>query len=85
MGVFHYRQNTGRRGGVSYGTPGAPDIVIVFDGVYIGLEIKQPGKKLSEKQKEFKDKLLRAGGEWWTVDRFEQLLLFLGEKCQEKS
>ena len=42
--IFHYRQNVGAQKigtrYVRYGVPGLPDIVVVKDGVYIGLEVK---------------------------------------------
>jgi hypothetical protein len=50
-GVFHWRNNTGRRGGVAYGQKGSPDICCVLpDGTFWGIEVKGDGGKLSHDQ-----------------------------------
>ena len=65
--VFCYRQNTGMaklKGGfwVRFGKPGAPDIVAVLNGRFIGIEVKKPGAKQSESQSDYQRELERAGG-----------------------
>ena len=70
--IFHYRQNTGALatptgGFIRYGTTGAPDIVCVIAGKYVGLEVKKPGGKLSAGQKLFSEKLKNAGGDYHVV------------------
>ena len=64
---FHFRCNTGayktERGSfIRYGTPGAPDIVVVANGTMIGIEVKNASGKLSEDQTAFSEKLKAAGG-----------------------
>lgn len=78
-GVFHYRQNSGayrtQHGSfVRYGTPGSPDIIVVEDGRYIGLEIKKPTGVQSKSQKEFQKKLEEAGGEYHLIRSIDDVL-----------
>lgn len=69
-GLFFYRNNTGafrgeykgKRRFVRFGTPGAPDIVVVHKGRYVGIEAKRPGGKLSDDQRRFGAELEAAGG-----------------------
>lgn len=65
-GIFHYRQNTGAvktaHGFMRFGFPGAPDIVAIFRGRYIGIEVKDVKGYLNANQKEFRSKLETAGG-----------------------
>jgi hypothetical protein len=57
-GVFHWRNNTGRRGMVSYGQKGSPDICCVLpSGHFVGFEIKSKGGALSLEQIEWHDDL----------------------------
>jgi hypothetical protein len=64
--IFHYRQNTGgakfKGYYVKFGIPGAPDIVAVVRGRFIGIEVKKAGEELSNKQADFKLALEAAGG-----------------------
>lgn len=66
--IFHYRQNTGgaklKGFYVKFGRPGAPDIVAVIEGRFIGIEVKREGKVQSKKQVEFEMELFRAGGQY---------------------
>ena len=67
--VFHYRNNSGafkRDDGHFYrfGALGSPDIVCVIGGQYVGIEVKRPGGKQSEHQKEFQRNLETAGGKY---------------------
>ena len=84
-GVFCYRQNSGayktERGGfVRYGTTGAPDIVAVIKGQYVGIECKMPRGKQTDGQKLFEGKLKQAGGQYWIVRDVEELIKALNEK-----
>ena len=72
-GIFHYKQNTvgiKKPNGNYIPSPsvGAPDIVAVIGGKYIGIEVKRPGGKMSEHQKGFRVALEKAGGVYWCVD-----------------
>jgi hypothetical protein len=49
-----WRNNTGRRGGVSYGKKGLPDIIgYLPDGRFLGIEVKSKNGKISKEQNEF--------------------------------
>ena len=79
--IFCYRQNsfvaknayTGAP--LRAGTPGAPDIIAVVRGVYVGIEVKdiKPSAKLNENQEKFKARLEIAGGVWITARRLEDV------------
>lgn len=82
-GIFYYRQNSGTfqgSGGGFYqmGVSGAPDIVIVYHGRFIGVEVKD--KKLSAKQSpsqvKFQADLERAGGTYLLIRDVEELKSF---------
>ena len=62
-GIFFFRCNTGRRGGVSFGIKGAPDIVgILPNGRFLAIEVKSPAGKASEAQMSFLSEILQNGG-----------------------
>lgn len=48
--------------GGMYGTAGIPDIIACVDGRFVGLEVKQPGGKLSQLQETTIEKIRTAGG-----------------------
>jgi hypothetical protein len=83
--IFHYRQNSGAFMGeykgkqrfFCFGSKGAPDIVAVIGGKYIGIECKIGKNKQSEHQKEFERKLKIAGGEYWLIYTIDELILKL--------
>jgi hypothetical protein len=75
--IFHYRQNTGaaffkgsgiasngdtRSRFIRFGVAGAPDIVAIVNGRYVGIEVKGPRGVQSEAQKEFENRVRTAGG-----------------------
>lgn len=72
---FFWRANTipapakdgGFRAMPKYGMTGVPDIIVVKDGRFIGLEVKRPGGKVSEAQAEFARACMRAGGRYEVV------------------
>lgn len=90
-GIFHYRQNTGafqsqykgKNSFVKFGTPGAPDIVMVVDGVYVGIEVKDSARTcspidlLNENQKLFKQNLERAGGKYIIARSLDDVMAFV--------
>lgn len=61
-GVFHWRNNTGRRGSVTYGYPGSPDIIAIHRGRFIGIEVKDEKGIQSNAQIEFMQRCLDNGG-----------------------
>ena len=77
--VFHYRQNSGAfqtpsGGFYRMGVVGMPDIVVVKDGKYIGIEVKVPGKKQNPNQVEFQRQLEKAGGVYLLVTSVEEVV-----------
>ena len=77
--VFHYRQNSGalkaEKGGfVRFGTPGAPDIVCVIEGQYVGIEVKNEKGRLSSLQEGFRDSLVAAGGKYLVARCLEDVI-----------
>jgi Holliday junction resolvase len=83
LGYFAYRNNTGAFAGeykgrkrfVRFGVKGAPDIIAVHLGRYIGIETKRArGAKLSEDQEAFRDSLVAAGGSYFVVRSLDDLI-----------
>lgn len=74
--IFHYRQNSGMmkkgKSYVKFGAKGAPDIVCVINGKYLGLEVKDSRGKTSKDQLIFCDKLSAAGGSYALVRSVEE-------------
>lgn len=52
---------------------GAPDLIAIKDGQFIGLEIKRPGGKLREDQINFGKCVVDAGGIYWVIRSMEEL------------
>ena len=50
-----------------YSKKGVPDVMVVHEGKFIGLECKQAGKYLSKEQKQFKEECELAGGQYYLV------------------
>src|SRR5437016_850306 len=48
----------------TYGMKGIPDIVLIHEGRFYGIEVKTPAGKLSADQAEFARKCVAAGGEY---------------------
>ena len=75
---FHYRQNTGafKRDDHFYrfGDVGAPDIVCVIDGIYLGIEVKTAKGKQSPAQKDFQRRLEKAGGKYILAYSLEDVI-----------
>lgn len=72
--VFAYRNNSGafaipeegnhQRRFFRAAVVGAPDIVCVIAGQYVGIEVKAPKGKQSDHQKAFQEQLEAAGGKY---------------------
>ncbi|PZM81953.1 VRR-NUC domain-containing protein [Candidatus Gracilibacteria bacterium] len=56
------------------GKAGCPDITVVKDGRFIGLEVKTEKGKQSEAQKLAEEKILKAGGEYYIVRSVEDVI-----------
>jgi len=74
---FYWKNNTGafKRDNHFYrfGAVGSPDICVVKDGFFIGLEVKTKTGKQSEGQKDFEKRLKEAGGEYYVIKSLEDV------------
>lgn len=81
--IFHYKNNTSgiyvKKTGsyIPSQSVGAPDIVCVINGQYVGIEVKQPGCKLSPHQEAFRDSLQCAGGKYLVAYSLEDIIKIL--------
>lgn len=80
-GFIFWRQNTAPifdkgfyRPMPKYSLTGMPDIVVVKDGKYIGLEVKRKGGKQSDNQILFQKWLEKAGGEYHVVESLDDVI-----------
>jgi hypothetical protein len=77
-GVFWYRNNTGAmkvgKSYVRFGVKGAPDLIAVVRGHYFGIEVKKPGKSISEAQAAFCADIRRAGGTYLVATCLEDVI-----------
>ncbi len=76
---FFWRNNSGalptKTGGfIRFGEAGSPDICLVKDGFFIGLEVKQKAGKQSPAQKEWEKAVKEAGGEYHVVRSLEDVM-----------
>ena len=62
---------------VRFGVKGAPDIVCVIRGRFVGLEIKRLGEFLDKDQIIFRENLTRAGGAYCVARSVEDVDEFL--------
>jgi len=64
MHILCWRNNTGRRGGVSYGRIGSSDILGILkpSGRFLAIEVKKPGEKPTQEQIAFLWGIGDAGG-----------------------
>lgn len=58
---------------------GLPDIMIVEQGKFIGVEVKRPGMKLRPEQGEYGTKLVLAGGNYLVAHSLNEFVLNLAE------
>jgi len=73
--IFQFDKGNPRfRSMPKYALKGRPDIEIIKDGWYIGLEVKQPKTKQSENQKEFERMCKEAGGEYYVVRSIDDVI-----------
>ncbi len=57
-----------------YTPKGLPDLIIVHEGMFIGLEVKRDGGKLSEHQVIFRDNILQNGGQYYMVSSVDEVI-----------
>ena len=66
VGIYHYKQHQGLGS-----TPGIADIIGIYKGRYLAIEIKGQGGRISPRQQEFIDRVNAEGGLGffaWSVD-----------------
>lgn len=66
-GYFDARQKTFRRHESPYAINGAPDIICIFRGFFLGLEVKSRLGRQSEHQKAFEERCRKAEGYYFVV------------------
>ena len=78
---FFWRQNTGAvwdkdrfRSMPKYSKNGVPDIILIKDGQFIGLEVKQPKGKQSENQIIFEKECKQNGGKYHVVTSIDDIV-----------
>ena len=65
--------------------PGDPDMVICYEGRYIGIEAKTRDGKQSEIQRLRQGEIQRAGGLYWVIRSLDELKERIKEiQCQSK-
>jgi hypothetical protein len=76
-GYFDVKRKAFRRDSNPYVGRGVPDIIVIFHGLFVGLEVKSPTGKQSDDQKEFERKITRAGGFYHVVRSVEDVQIVL--------
>jgi hypothetical protein len=78
--IMFWRQNTSPihadgkfRSMPKYSKTGVPDIIVIKNGIFIGLEVKRPKHKQSETQIEFQTELEKAGGKYYVVTSIDDV------------
>lgn len=66
-GNWHFRRMP------KYSMKGIPDIIIIKDGQFIGLEVKRPKGKQSEFQIEFQKRCEENGGKYFVVTSIDDV------------
>jgi hypothetical protein len=61
-GGILWRNNTGRRGNVSFGKVGSGDVIGCYHGYFVSIETKTENDRPSESQIDFLHKINDAGG-----------------------
>lgn len=61
-GGFLWRNNTGRRGNVSYGKVGSGDVIGMYHGYFVSIETKTEHDRASVDQLLFTEKVRNYGG-----------------------
>ena len=78
-GMVYVRNNTGclfDRGGrpVRFGRAGSADVILLYKGKFVSVEVKGPAGKLSEAQEAWAADVRRHGGLALTVRSVEELI-----------
>lgn len=57
-----------------YAMKGVPDIIVIYKGSFIGIEVKRPGTYQSPEQKEFEMQCNRNGGSYFVVRSVDDII-----------
>lgn len=60
-----------------YGKTGVPDIILIKEGIFYGLEVKTQKGVISPSQEAFRDEAEKAGGRYYVVRNIDDVV-FLG-------
>jgi hypothetical protein len=69
-----WTDRTGKTRLMRFGAKGSGDILAVRDGVFLSLEVKKPGGKVSDDQKAWIDTIRRHGGLAFVVRSVDELM-----------
>lgn len=70
---------TGRRIRFGVGNPGGADLIGIFRGVFVALEIKTTTGRLTREQELFGDLVRKRGGEYAVVRSVDEALAWLAD------
>ncbi len=70
--------------GSSYSTAGVPDLLVCYRGIFVGVEVKMPGKKATTLQLYQGKKIEEAGGIFGVVHDVDELEALL-KKVENKA
>lgn len=82
--LMYWRQNTGGTYSVKrqiflkpsrHAKSGVPDVIVIKDGKFIGLEMKQKGKSQSDEQILFENLVTKNKGQYHIITSVDDLLL----------
>jgi Holliday junction resolvase len=74
------RTNAGKvRKNVVMADPGCPDLIACFHGCFVGIEVKDTGKKAKDNQVDFGERIKKAGGYYIVADSLEKASAALDE------
>ena len=74
--VFHWKQWQGPMSQPK----GVSDIIGIFNGKFLAIEVKRPGSKLTEAQAQFLDRVRDEGGIAFKAECVDDVILRLGVK-----
>lgn len=76
--VFFWKEHGG-----PYGTSGIPDIICCYRGRFLGLEVKQPGGRLTRLQERALERINAAGGIGRRVESVEDVQAIIRQLREE--
>lgn len=63
----------------SYSRKGTPDLAVCFHGIFIGIEVKAPGKRPTKLQKLRIEQIREAGGFAFATDNLTEVKEFIND------